>query len=161
VTAIEAGEDAPAPLVARVRELEARRDALGKELAACRPMPRLAPAVVENRLAEWRRLLRQSPTQGRAVLQRVLRGRLTFTPRPDGRGYDFTAPTRFDRLFSGVAAPRPGWIAEGDARGTAHLTSADTLEGDYGQLLERATRQAVKWVATLEGFEPSIFTLKG
>jgi hypothetical protein len=45
------------------------------------PVPRLAPAVVENRLAEWRRLLGQSVTQGRAVLQRVLQGRITFTRR--------------------------------------------------------------------------------
>jgi hypothetical protein len=53
----------------------------------------------EDRLAEWRRLLRQSTTQGRAVLQRVLRGRITFTPKGDG--YEFEAPTRFDKLFTG------------------------------------------------------------
>jgi hypothetical protein len=54
------------------------------DLAAFRPMPRLPPAVVEDRLAEWRRLLRSSNTQGRAVLQRVVRGRITFAPREDG-----------------------------------------------------------------------------
>jgi hypothetical protein len=37
-------------------------------------------AVVENRLEEWRRLLRGSTTQARAILQRVLRGRIVFTP---------------------------------------------------------------------------------
>lgn len=55
------------------------------EMATLRPVPRLAPAVIENRLAEWRRLLRASTTQGRTVLQRIPRGRLTFTPR---RGSD-------------------------------------------------------------------------
>jgi hypothetical protein len=39
----------------------------------------------------------------RAVLQRVLRGRIVF--RPERTGYTFTAQTRFDRLFSGIAFP--------------------------------------------------------
>ena len=64
-------------------------------------MPRLRPEVVEDWLTEWRRLLRQSSTQGRAVLQRVLRGRITFTPKCGG--YEFEALTRFDKLFLGVA----------------------------------------------------------
>ena len=80
--------------------LEAKRDGLARDIAALRPVPRLPPAVIESRLAEWRRLLRQSPTQARAVLQRVLVGWVTFTP--DGRsGYAFAAPTRYDRLFTG------------------------------------------------------------
>ena len=56
---------------------------------------------MEDLLTEWRRLLRQSTTQGRAVLQRVLRGRITFTPKCGG--YEFEAPTRFAKLFLGVA----------------------------------------------------------
>ena len=67
-------------------------------------MPRLASHVVDYRLAEWRRLLRQSTTQGRAVLQRVVDGRITFTP--NGGGYTFEASTRFGKLFSGVACVR-------------------------------------------------------
>src|SRR5439155_26392990 len=86
VAAIETGGDAPS-LVAKLRELEARRTAIDGDLRDLRPVPRLAPAVVEGRLAEWRRLLRASTTQGRTVLQRILRGRLTFTPRADGLGY--------------------------------------------------------------------------
>jgi hypothetical protein len=70
-----------------------------------RPVPRLAPEVIEGGLAEWRKLLRKPPTQGRAVLQPVLRGRITFTPA--GTGYDFSAPTRFDKLFTGIVAPIP------------------------------------------------------
>jgi len=44
-------------------------------------------------------VLRQSVTQGRAVLQRVRQGRITF--RPNGAGYTFEAPTGFDKLFAG------------------------------------------------------------
>ncbi len=96
--AIETGGEA-ASLVAKVKELEGRRVAIDGELRSSKPVPRLRPEVVEGRLTEWRRLLRQSPTQGRAVLQRVLRGRITFTPKCGG--YEFEAPTRFDKLFPG------------------------------------------------------------
>jgi hypothetical protein len=57
-------------------------------------------------------------TQSRAVLQRVLRGRIVFTP--SGEGYTFEAPTRFDRLFSGIAVKRPAFIEEGN-RGAEHI----------------------------------------
>jgi hypothetical protein len=63
-------------------------------------------ATIENRLAEWRRLRRHATTQSRTVIQRIVRGRITFTPCSDGFGYHFTAPTRFDRLFSGIAVSR-------------------------------------------------------
>jgi hypothetical protein len=123
--AIEAGGDAAA-LVAKLRDLEARQRAIVGELASLRPVPRLAPAVIENRLAEWRRLLRASTTQGRTVLQRILCARLTFTPRVNPisgvvDGYDFEGPTRFDKLFTGIAvgsapdrAGRPSFIPPGD-----------------------------------------------
>ena len=55
---IENGAGDVGVLVARVRELEARQRALQHEATSLRPIPRLAPAVIENRLAEWRRLLR-------------------------------------------------------------------------------------------------------
>ena len=74
-------------------------------------------------------------TQGRAVLQRVLQGRITFTP--NGAGYTFTAPTRFDKLFTGIVSPRPAFVAAGDTRGLEHLTPGDTADQDYGDLLER------------------------
>ena len=35
------------------------------------------------------------------MLQRVLRGRITFAPKCGG--YEFEAQTRFDKLFLGVA----------------------------------------------------------
>jgi len=85
------------PLVAKVREWEARRAAIASEIAALQPVPRLPVSVVESRLAEWRRLLRQSMTQARAVLQRVLDGRITFLP--DGDGYPtWGAPKIRERL---------------------------------------------------------------
>lgn len=62
VAVIADGGDA-ASLVASVRELENRVKAIDVEMRGLQPVPRLAPQVVENRLAEWRRLLRQSVTQ--------------------------------------------------------------------------------------------------
>jgi hypothetical protein len=57
------------------------------------------------------------------VLQCVIQGRITFTP--SGDGYVFEAATWYDKLFAGVAAPRPGLVAEGELRGTAHLGPED------------------------------------
>jgi site-specific DNA recombinase len=156
--AIEAG-GAAASLVDRVREHEARLKALQVEAAGLRPVPRLEPKIVESRLAEWRRLLRASVTQGRAVLQRVLQGRITFSPWADGRGYDYSAETRFDKLFAGVVlAPTklpaflstepPSYLQPGDMRGTEHIRPEDTSDWDYEKLLERAQQ------TTLKGMRP-------
>jgi hypothetical protein len=59
--------------------------------------------VAEDRLANWRRALRENTTQARQVLLRQLLGRITFTPVDDG--YEFEAQTRFDKSFYSVAAP--------------------------------------------------------
>jgi site-specific DNA recombinase len=142
IAAIESGVDAKS-VAAKIREYEKRKAEIRAEQGSLRPVPRLAPSVIESRLAEWRRLLRQNTTQGRAVLQRVLKGRLTFAPRADGTGYDFVAPTRFDKLFSGVAVARPAFVAEGDTRGIAHILPEDTPEADYGRLLEKACGKGV------------------
>ena len=75
-------------IVAKVRELEASIEAVSQQLASPQPLPRLDPRALEDRLAEWRRMLRQSNTQARTVLERVLAGRIVFTPNSDG-------PTRF------------------------------------------------------------------
>jgi site-specific DNA recombinase len=152
IAAIETGGDA-ASLVAKVRDLEARRSAINTEGAALRPIPRLAPAVIENRLAEWRRLLRSSTTQARTVLQRILRGRLVFTPRPDPitgeiDGYDFTGETRFDKLFTGIAVETPAWVPN-DGSGEV-FNAEDTFDGDYGRLLDRV---CVKGVASPAGID--------
>ena len=58
VAAIETGGDA-ASLVAKLRDVgSASAQPSTARWPALQPVPRLAPAVVENRLAEWRRLLR-------------------------------------------------------------------------------------------------------
>jgi hypothetical protein len=92
-------------------------------------------------------MLRQSTTQSRAVLQRGLRGRIVFTP--SGEGYTFEAPTRFDKLFSGIVAPRPAFIEKGN-RGAEHIGPEDTFDADYGRLLEAVYG---KWVASPRGVE--------
>jgi site-specific DNA recombinase len=156
LAAIETDEATPAAsLRGRLRELEARQETLARELASLAPVPRLPAAVIEDRLAEWRRLLRQSTTQARAVLQRVLRGRITFTPV--GNGYRFTAPTRFDKLFTGVASPRPAWMPT-TVDSSPGVTAADTLDGDYGRVLARAAERILgKGLASPAGFEPAFW----
>jgi hypothetical protein len=67
----------------------------------------------------------------------VLCGRLTFTPRADGEGYDFTGPTRFDKLFTGIVAPRPD-RETGNPLGLEHIGPEDTFDADYGRLLDAA-----------------------
>jgi DNA invertase Pin-like site-specific DNA recombinase len=149
VVAIETGGDA-VPLVAKVRLLEKRKAEIAVESTSLHPIPRLPATVIEDRLAEWRRLLRGSTTQGRTVLQRILRGRLTFTPRqnpltgePDG--YDFSGPTRFDKLFTGIAVETPPWIkASTTRRGFEGDTPDDTFDGDYGRLLDQVAREGVR-----------------
>ena len=60
---------------------------------------------------------------------------LTFTPLEGGGGYRFTAPTRFDRLFTGITIGRPTYLQADDRRGTTHIRPEDTCDGDYGRLL--------------------------
>ena len=159
-------------ILARLRALEQRQAAITSELEMLQPVPRLPQQVVQNRLDEWRRLLRQSTTQGRAVLQRVIRGRITFTPTesvvcsldangapavyPFQPGYEFEAPTRFDKLFSGHAIKLP---ASGRYSGDIpHHTF--TEDADYGALLERAYGKGVAspagtadgWLLPVAGF---------
>jgi len=157
---LENGAGDVAVLVARVRELEARQRELQQEATALRPIPRLAPEVIENRLAEWRRLLRQSTTTGRAVLQRILRGRIIFTPRRNEvseeiDGYEFAAMTRFDQLFTGIAVERPKNLDPNDLTGTEDIGPEDTGEADFGRLLERAyERNHAEGSSSPTGFEP-------
>ena len=105
-------------------------------------------------------MLRGSTTQGRAVLQRVLRGRIVFRPITDDPtcvGYEFDAPTRFDKLFLGVAfRMRPGmadgavpeWIPVGTEAGMEGIRAHEAQqEADYGLLLERVTANG-KWLAS-------------
>jgi site-specific DNA recombinase len=152
-------------LVAKLRQLEQRQASITRELESLTPVPRLPQAVVQNRLDEWRRLLRASTTQGRAVLQRVIQGRITFTPTGTESigldaagtvtvspcaptGYDFQAATRFDKLFAGVAFKRPAGVPY-TTEGCDGIGPDDTFDADYGALLERAYG-----TATWEGLRP-------
>ena len=136
------GGDVPS-VVAEIRTLEARQRAIDDELANYGPC-RASFAVVHDRLTKWRRLLRASTTQARAVLQRIIVGRITFTPHVASEwempgGYDFEARTRFDKLFAGVATPMSG---DGrDLTGTEGITRADTYDADYARILERAQKR--------------------
>ena len=132
-------------------ELETRRDAIDTELSAVRPIPRLAPTVVENRLAEWQRLVQGNTTQARAVLQCVLNRRIVFTPSK--QGYTFAAPTRFDWLVSRIVAPRPVSIGQ-RTRGWEHLTDGDTFDGDYGRQLARVPAACGRWGTSPTGIAP-------
>jgi len=55
-------------------------------------------------------------------------------------GYDFEGPTRFDKLFSGIARPLPRSLDPNDLTSTECIGPEDTFDGDYGRLLERFTR---------------------
>ena len=68
------------------------------------------------------------------MLQRILRGRLTFTPQIDGRsgamvGDRFEGPTRFDKLFAGIAGSAPKHVDRHDRSGTEHIRPEETVEG--------------------------------
>jgi len=132
-----------AVLVARVRELEARQRELQPGGNAPTADSTTAGTGHRESLAEWRRLLGQSTTTGRAVLQRILRGRLVFTLRRNEvsgeiDGYEFEAITRFDQLFTGIAVERPRNPDPADLAGTEDISPEHTGEADFGRLLERA-----------------------
>jgi hypothetical protein len=73
---------------------------------------------------------------------------LKFTPRADGAGYDFTGPTRFDKLFTGIVSPRPAWMPHGPSG------IENPMDDDYGRLLERVY---AKVLVRPEGIEPPAY----
>ena len=52
---------------------------------------------------------------------------------PKCEGYEFEAPTRFDKLFLGVAVETKREVSD---EGTEHISPEDTFDADYGRLLE-------------------------
>ena len=50
-------------------------------------------------------------------------------------GYDFEGATRFDKLFTGIATPRPASLDPHDVRGTETIETNDTFDGDSGAYL--------------------------
>ena len=80
----------------------------------------------------------------------MLRGRITITPKCGG--YEFEAPTRFDKLFLGVAV-EISTKREVSDEGTEHIGPEDTFNADYGRLLA-AVQDRGKGLASPTGFEP-------
>jgi DNA invertase Pin-like site-specific DNA recombinase len=154
-----------ASLVAKLREFETKKTALIDEMAAKGPVPMPPRSVIEDHLAEWRRLLRQSAKTGRVVLDRVLNGRIVFTPvwshdaEPKPVAYEFECPTRYDKLFSGLVIPAavmavrvPG--AE-DLRYEHIYYRAEDGSVDFGEILRRVfERGNLTEVSSPTGFEP-------
>ena len=111
----------------------AKRAELAEEQEAQRPVPMPPRSMVEDRLADWRRMLRQ-PQTARVVLDRT-----TFMR--DGLGYVFQCPTRYDRLFSGLVVPQSVWAlpaapaAEGITPDDA--SNRGVPDADFGELLRR------------------------
>jgi hypothetical protein len=68
------------------------------------------------------------------VLRRVLRGRLTFTPRADAAGDDSSGSTRFDELFTRIAAELPAFI-ERETKDAEDIGPEGSGESDYERLL--------------------------
>ncbi len=166
--AIETG-NAPMTVLDRIRDLERKRRDVDAALASCVALPRRAPEVVADRLSEWRRPLRGSTDQARAVLQRVIDGRITFTPRPRVKGtcpeVEFEARTRFGRLFSGVCV-KDGAVPEAFRDDEETLRASNLFlkeDADYGALLDRvfgttsipASVSNAKRVVTRAGIEPA------
>ncbi len=64
-------------------------------------------------------------------------------------------PTRFDKLFTGIAVERPKNLDPNDLTGTEDIGPEDTGDGDYGRLLERVYRSDALGLASPAGFEPA------
>ena len=154
----ESGDAPPSSMTARVHELETRQRAIEDELANLRPVPRLPASVVEDRLAEWRRLLRASTTQGRAVVQRIVVGRIRsrLARRTRSRCPADTTSRRKRGSTNCSRAWRRRHSPDGRSLlGTEGITAADTWDADYARLLERAQKRLenrnVEWMAYPRG----------
>ena len=74
--------------------------------------------------------------------------------------YDFTAPTRFDKLFTGIVAPRPKWIPVADAGRWRSVVVESAMHPDtqteaavgisFADLLRYNESEALKWRSWLE-----------
>ena len=99
-------------LVQAMKDRERRRDALQRDLAAL-DRPRNAPtgadairALLHERLAEWRSLLRKHAPVARQMLRKLMTDRIVFTPQPETRSYRFSIPGDLSRFFNGLVCPQ-------------------------------------------------------
>ena len=104
------------PLMAAIREQE--REALQAELgAAAKPTPKVdveaLRATLEEKLSDWRGLLRRRVEQGQQILRKLIDGRLVLTPVKTVRGtrYEFCGTANLLRILGSfvphkMASPR-------------------------------------------------------
>jgi hypothetical protein len=101
-------------LLQALKGREAKRDRLRADLAALGQAPtvttfdlRRFERDVRARLTDWRGVLHRQTTQARQILQKLLVGRLAFTPGSDteGRYYEFGGQGALDKLLTGIIRP--------------------------------------------------------
>jgi hypothetical protein len=107
-----------------MRDLERQRTGLYERLAAIAGLGKIAsldPKRIEvdpnERLADWRRLLRRHVSETRQILRKLIVGRLAFTPREgaDARWYEFTGLGILGNVVSGLAPSKAVVAPTGDA----------------------------------------------
>ena len=101
-----------AALAARLKEQDARRAQLTRELAAFderQKATRIDPSRIERelrkRLTDWRRLLGEHTPIARQMVLKLVDGRIVFTPKPEDGCYEFSGRTVLDKLLAGLIAP--------------------------------------------------------
>ena len=142
VAAIAVAGDVDALAVA-IKERERDRDRLKRELAALDGLAELSafnPQTVERnlrkKLGEWRGLLRRQTPLSRQVLDRLLDGRIVWTPNREAGLYEFAGHVRFDRLLHGVVFTQGGASRSVPSWNTIHawLRELALLEESLGSV---------------------------
>jgi hypothetical protein len=97
-------------------------DVLRRELAAL-DRPCYAPtevhtirALLNERVAEWRGLLRKHAPVARQMLRKLIEGRIVFTPQPETRSYRFVISGSLVKFFNGIVCPQGMASPGGTAR---------------------------------------------
>lgn len=105
VAAIAAGDEIPS-LLGSLQECETRKAVIAEEIASARPIP--MPTSGRWLRTDWLAAVAVAERCNRPSRPRpILDGRIVFTPV--GAGYEFKAPTRYDRLFTGLVVPQSLW----------------------------------------------------
>jgi site-specific DNA recombinase len=122
--AVAGGGEELAPLVAALREREGRRRDVRARLAAGEaPAPsvgtrRDVERRLRTRLTGWQGVLRRQTAEARPLLDRLLEGRLTFTPHEEQRLYTFSGRATLGGLISGAVPSLAMVTPAGDATGS-------------------------------------------
>jgi site-specific DNA recombinase len=118
--AIAAGGELPS-LLDGLRAHERRRmelDAEREAIAARRPVAAAERGTVRDELLElsqsWRTVLADDPTHARPIVSSLLKGRVTFTPRPKPHEWDVTGTGTLAELFNRVLV-QAVWRPQRDA----------------------------------------------